>query len=489
MTKRFRENSSTDSAREDVNSSVIHVNDSFAHNNCNGAKKRRISLDLMMALQDVLDTYGRDDFDTTMTFSTKLGSASDHTLACWGRNAQVPLSIVAIVIESSYFPIQKCMFQALCRILRALVNGNFQFEFDKIHKSLPAVICDLLPSLDHDTDRIEPLNVRDRLNILNNTLQKVFSFRIRKCWIQEGSGKPRRLGTDGWIDLGERVLSFYRDDEKSSIVCLPYSQISDIRFNTNQNFARLFFKQGIIVSAGFAFDEEDYLTFRSCIQQCYLRGNAIEGGKVWHFGTISDSTSNVDNGFDDFDALEVTRVPFSPSPVAPRHVRGSPWSIDSNSKMAHECQKLACAHQSANSSSPPITDVFYCDLGKIKNTHARAEKTFDLLQRQTRNTTATITQALSQIGIDQVERVRIFETQTALPQLSCNIQDHLKEFGDESELVMTESLRHIKRAVDRCNKSNYGSCLITTSMITFVIVAVSWSIVCRLGLLASIGQL
>ncbi|KAH9137683.1 hypothetical protein LEN26_005631 [Aphanomyces euteiches] len=262
----------------------------------------------MMALQDVLDTYGRDDFDTTMTFSTKLGSASDHTLACWGRNAQVPLSIAAIVIESSYFPIQKCMFQALCRILRALVNGNFQFEFDKIHKSLPAVICDLLPSLDHDTDRIEPLNVRDRLNILNNTLQKVFSFRIRKCWIQEGSGKPRRLGTDGWIDLGERVLSFYRDDEKSSIVCLPYSQISDIRFNTNQNFTRLFFKQGIIVSAGFAFDEEDYLTFRSCIQQCYLSGNAIEGGKVWHFGTISDSTSNVDNGFDDFDALEVTRV-------------------------------------------------------------------------------------------------------------------------------------------------------------------------------------
>ncbi|KAH9098363.1 hypothetical protein Ae201684P_017578 [Aphanomyces euteiches] len=85
--------------------------------------------------------------------------------------------------------------------------------------------------------------------------------------------------------------------------------------------------------------------------------------------------------------------------------------------------------------------------------------------------------------------VYAFSTQTALPQLSCNIQDHLKEFGDESELVMTESLRHIKRAVDRCNKSNYGSCLITTSMITFVIVAVSWSIVCRLGLLASIGQL
>ena len=154
MSKRFRESTSTDPTGEDFSSSAIRIDGVFLDHGYYESKRRRRTADLDMALQNVLDSFARDNFDTAVAFSIKVRSNSDHDLARWSRNTQGLLAIASIVVKSSCFPIQQCMFQSLCLILRALANGNFRFDFDKSLESLPALIRDLLPSFVNETDSV-----------------------------------------------------------------------------------------------------------------------------------------------------------------------------------------------------------------------------------------------------------------------------------------------------------------------------------------------
>ncbi|KAF0698172.1 Aste57867_11157 [Aphanomyces stellatus] len=220
-------------------------------------------------LNNVINTLDDDNLDYALDFLLEVRKSTGEDLAIWCKKSSGPLEVAKIVVATTFFPVQQCMFTALCLILCGLAKGNFRQDFERLHGRLPPIFHDALP-LTSENDLVNPIKIRERLNNLNGELGRISSFRVSKCWIQEGNCKPQRVKTEGWVDFGGNTISLCRDDETLSVLRLPYTDICDIKFNTKESFGRLYFRANKVHSIGLTVASEHFILFREDIQRRYL---------------------------------------------------------------------------------------------------------------------------------------------------------------------------------------------------------------------------
>ncbi|KAF0733316.1 hypothetical protein AaE_009187 [Aphanomyces astaci] len=139
------------------------------------------------------DMLSSDGMESAIDFLLEIRRTKEVDLANWSRHSHDGIHVlVTTIVDTNRFLIQQCMFTALCCILGAIAKHQYQRELDAVYGLLPPILFEVLP-LECATQPVDAITIRRRLNKLNRSLRKIWSFRITKCWVQEGQEAPVRF--------------------------------------------------------------------------------------------------------------------------------------------------------------------------------------------------------------------------------------------------------------------------------------------------------
>ncbi|OQS03517.1 microtubule-associated protein, partial [Thraustotheca clavata] len=171
-----------------------------------------------------------DNLNVALKVLKFVRAASGRDVVSWIEEVKGIETLGLAIAYSSYFPVQQCLYAAMCRIVSTLRKERRSRELEKLYAMLPLRLKQALPA-GSELDLISPTKMRSRLNAINKEMKYIQSYRVEKCLLITNDVESEQHLTQGWIDVGNKAISFCQDDEALSVITVPLTNLKQIEFD------------------------------------------------------------------------------------------------------------------------------------------------------------------------------------------------------------------------------------------------------------------